>query len=881
MAQPVWITPAGNLAPAAEGRFYSLALQAYDPDLVDTVYYELIAGALPDGMQAVYNPVLQIYNLTGVPTRRAVNITSKFAVRAYTTRVIGGITVVNRLADRTFDITVTVNGSPTFITPAGQIGQYYNGTLITDLQINYTNGDINDPCAGLVISLKAGSLPPGLTISTSGLISGFILLPNSTQGGYDASNFDTTPFDSLGNTQNTVYQFTLQVSDGRTSDLRTYTIEINSTTDLTADTTLLTADNIFVTADQIPDRPPVILTPQGSIGTVQSDNYFAFQFTAVQIQDLAYTFQMNGIVGSNIPGLTFDPGSGWLYGYIPPQGIYTQDYAFTIRAYLTSDPTVISSIYNYSLSVTGPVSSDVVWTSPAVLGSINNGDTSTFNISAYSISGQSLRFVLKSGSDSSLPQGLELLQSGDIVGRVSFDTFALDGGTTIFDGLLHQGTTTPTTFDMLFTFTVSATTTSGLIDANKTFTIRVVREYNEPYENLYIQAMPPLDDRALVNQLLQNSDIFPQSLIYRPDDPNFGVATSVIYKHAYGLTAATISDYYSALVENHYWRSLVLGEIKTAQALDGVGNVIYEVVYSEVIDDLVNSAGTSVNKQVTLPYQVQNMLDQTVQTVYPNSLQNMRTQVIDTVGQVSKILPRWMLSTQPNGTVLGFTPAWVIAYTLPGKSGQIAYNINSEFGINQLNKVDFNVDRYEIDRYLTKNWLPADTINITSVSGNGNVVTVTYSNQYIVPFAVNETITVADVVPANYNNTYIVSSCTPTTVQFTSNVTNAYVSGGTVSSTGTWEQFDNPAYANATPSLTTFDVINKPSNISLWTNYSANTVNWTNISANTVSWTNSYNGRPTIFDGNSLKFIAPVDMYEGATQIYDKYLVFDKHTILG
>jgi hypothetical protein len=766
MAQPVWITPAGNLAPAAEGRFYSLALQAYDPDLVDTVYYELIAGALPAGMQAVYDPALQIYNLTGVPTRSAVNSTSRFTVRAYTTKIIGVSTMVNRLADRTFNLTVTINGTPTFITPAGQIGQYYNGTLITDLQIDYTNGDINDPHAGLVVSLKSGSLPPGLTLSSTGLISGFVLLPNSTQGGFDSSNFDTTPFDNLSTTQNAVYQFTLQVTDGRTNYLRSYSIEIDSTTDLTADTTLLTADNTFVTADEVPNRPPVILTPQGSIGTVQSDNYFAFQFTAVQIQDLAYTWQINSGAGSTIPGLTFDPGSGWLYGYIPSQGIYTQNYTFTVQAYLTSDSTIVSSVYNYSLAVTGPVSSDVVWTSPSVLGAIDNGGTSTFSISAYSRSGMNLSFALQSGSNSQLPQGLELLPNGDIVGRVSFDTFALDGGTTIFDNLLHQGAPTPTTFDMLYTFTVNATTVGGLVDASKTFSIQVIRKYNEPYENLYIQAMPPLDDRALVNQLLQNSDIFPIDLIYRPNDPNFGVATQVIYNHAYGLTASTLSDYYASLVENHYWRNLVLGEIKTAQALDALGNVIYEVVYSEVVDDLVNQAGVSVSKQVTLPYQVQNMADETVQIVYPNSLENMRTQVIDTVGQVSKILPRWMLSTQPNGTVLGFTPAWVIAYTLPGKSGQIAYNIQSEFGTNKLNKVDFNVDRYEIDRYLTKNWDP--------------------STQQWIP---------------------------------------------------------------SPPTLTTFDIA-------------------------------SYPPEGTIFDGGSMQFIAPEDMY-GPTQIYDKYLVFQKRTILG
>ena len=36
----------------------------------------------------------------------------------------------------------------------------------------------------------------------------------------------------------------------------------------------------------------------------------------------------------------------------------------------------------------------------------------------------------------------------------------------------------------------------------------------------------------------------------------------------------------------------------------------------------------------------------------------------------------------------------------------------------------------------------------------------------------------------------------------------------------------------------------------------------------------------TTFDGNSLRFTTPVDMY-GKTDKYDKYLVFPKTTILG
>jgi hypothetical protein len=46
-----------------------------------------------------------------------------------------------------------------------------------------------------------------------------------------------------------------------------------------------------------------------------------------------------------------------------------------------------------------------------------------------------------------------------------------------------------------------------------------------------------------------------------------------------------------------------------------------------------------------------------------------------------------------------------------------------------------------------------------------------------------------------------------------------------------------------------------------------------------VAWTNNYNGEPTTFDGGSMQFIAPVDMYSNTNE-YDKYLVFPRRNIL-
>jgi len=410
-------------------------------------------------------------------------------------------------------------------------------------------------------------------------------------------------------------------------------------------------------------------------------------------------------------------------------------------------------------------------------------------------------YRLESGSNSLLPQGLQLLPSGEIAGRVSFDTFAVDLGETTFDVTLNDlaitGENTETTFDLEYTFTVNAYSVNGLISVFKTFKITVDRKYNEPYENLYIQAMPPIRDRNLIDNLLQNQDIFRPDLLYRPADPNFGRATNVIYDHAFGLTASTIEDYYSSLYENHYWKNLTLGEIKVAQALDNNNNVIYEVVYSQVIDNLLNDQGQSVSKDVILPYPINEADSTEIDIVYPNSLINMRDQVIDTVGQIANILPLWMTSKQSNGRVLGFTPAWVLAYAKPGKGEQIAYYVRTKFG-EKLNLIDFEVDRYELDRLLSKNWDP-----------------------------------VSD------------------------------------STAGSWEP---------TPAQTTFDV---DTTIIGWSNDDGDTITWVNTDDESVNWANGFDDPlGTTFDQNSLKFIAPVDMYSNTTE-YDKYLVFPRKTILG
>ena len=617
MAQPVWLTPAGNLGTYPEGVFFQFPLLAEEPELGDPIYFEVIAGELPSGVQVAADGLIvgipkAVASVQGVPLEVARDTTNRFAVRAYTTKVIAGVTVINRLADRTFSITISGQDAPEWITPAGQIAQYFDGTQVIDLQLEYADNDLTDYTE---VKLVGGSLPPGLTLSATGSISGVIppaIVPTQPVG-YDDTPFDLYRFSSSPNGSNENYSFTVEITDGKSSAIRTFSIYVWSRSLLSADTTINTADNTFITADGVNTWMPIILNIPGSIGTVQSNNYFAYQFIGIDFVNDPFTFALDS--GALPPGTTLDPTTGWLYGYIPDLGLTENTYSFSLIVYKTNEPTYVSQPYLYSLVVNGPIETNIFWETPSLvvdralvpspLGTIVNGATSQLYVKAVNISGIVLEYRLKSGSDSNLPQGLRLLPSGEIAGRCSFNTFALDGGTTTFDVASdNQGVTAPTTFDLTFVFTVEAYSTNTQVRVDKVFSITVDRQYNKPYENLYIQAMPPQDDRDLVNSLLQSPTIIPPTLLYRGDDPNFGRATKVVYQHAFGLTAATYADYVSSLYENHYWKNLVLGSIETAQATDDNGNVIYEVVYSRVIGGQTNNRGESVSKEVVLPYPI-------------------------------------------------------------------------------------------------------------------------------------------------------------------------------------------------------------------------------------------------------------------------------------
>ena len=703
MAHPIWQTPGGSLGLIPENEFYRLQLNAHDP-AGGSVTYKFLAGEFPPGVYVTADG-----NLQGVPVlTSASNLNRGYT---FSIRASDSTTPTPLVSDRTFSLTIS-NIVPPQIQPRfTNLGEVFDGSYY-NLQLAAT--EVN-PAATLTWSLVGGNLPPGLTLSSSGLISGFVTpllqVGNAGSVGFDTSPYNEFGYDASARYQNNTYNFTVQVFDGINFDVLSYKLYVVAKDTWTSDTNIDTIDSTL-TVDEDNLYLPIVTTPPEvlSVIPIRSNSNFAFKFDAIDPDNNPLTYEIvsslsSGFDSANFDssgfdqsslalptGLAIDPNTGWLVGTIGSQATATQTYTFNVAAYNTQNPSYISVPVQYTLTVLGNINNTITWTTTSSLGSINNGAISEFAISAVSNAGKTLTYSLV-GNSSRLPQGLELLSSGLIVGRTTFEYFKLDSGNTTIDG-------GPCIFDNMYTFTVLASTTDGTATSTQAFTILVNNFNKTPYENLYLKALPTVDQRQTFLNIVNNTEIFPENLIYRSADPWFGRARDMRSLFVAGLSPSTINEYYAAIQTNTYNKRIEFSNIKTARALDANFNVKYEVVYIELKDSAVSTnprtgvssgpAKSTYNQYISA-------------NVYPNSFDNMTTVVGSALGYENQVaLPIWMSSTQTDHKQLGFTRAIVLAYTIPGASALIAYRLKANGVV--FNSIDFVADRYDLDNALSINY---------------------------------------------------------------------------------------------------------------------------------------------------------------------------------
>ena len=762
MATPVWSTTAGKIASIDEQSVFSLQLEANTSDST-AIAYSLIAGSLPSGMSLTSDGLL-----TGTPAEVAKRTLYTFVVRA---------TAGTAITDRTFSLDVQGADAPTFTTVAGQLNKPLSTVYTTDssstcdstlstadttgnvtvLDGSYIEYDIvatdSDTAAGqnLVYEIVQGSLPPGVTMTTSGKISGVVGLTidesYGPQGGYDFDPFPDysaiTPSDGgsptaprniydrtvVSKSRSVNYDFIVRVTDGVSSVDRNFNIFVHSAdywvvsnSNVTIDQTLVGSNHI--TMDLHTGRPPVFKTGS-DLGTFRHDNALVVKIDVEDFDPLQSNLEYSIQSGSLPPGVSIDINSGELYGQLARQSAVEITYTFTVRA-----NRVVATGLNtftdqeFTMQVIGQLDIGIAFTTPTVIGTLTADIPSLLSVEA--VAEDTNRVLTYSVTSGSLPTGITLSEQGNFLGTIDPSNF--------------------TDSTRAFTFTVTVSDQYQSAATSKEFTLNIEIPYTQvEYGNMSGHATSFIDQNIFYS-IGQDISINSPEYIFRPEDSNFGMKLKPDMLMMSGLEAQTLTAFQQQMEQNHAPKTLYFGDIKTAIAKEGT-TTKYEVVYIEIKDNLVNKNGEAISSSITLrdpvvkpmlgprassmnatadyvDYEITtdgglsfstsgskvrfaNQLSADlgfIETVYPNAVANMRSRMKSLGHKEWDYLPLWMKTTQAGDLApLGYTKAVPICYCKPGTSALVKKRIEDKALV--FKNISFTIDRYVV----TKSKVATDT----------------------------------------------------------------------------------------------------------------------------------------------------------------------------
>lgn len=295
--------------------------------------------------------------------------------------------------DRTIEFAVTGPDDPVWNTPEGDLAVGSNNSyyILDSANINFqlSATDTDIPAGdelSFFIADGDGTLPPGISMSESGLLTGITdpllsLDKRFEGGGYDqdfygygslpldygtvSSNgfssffYDTNTYDYNEPTANPrklnrYYPFRVTVTDGESFVKREFQIYVVGDDYLKADNTQLTASSGVFKADNTNVRQPNWITP-GNLGIRRAGNYQTIYLDVVDNPTLegVMLFTLEDVNDDNTksilpPGLKLDSRLGELVGAVPGQQEITKDYKFTVKATrMTTDLESVDIVANY------------------------------------------------------------------------------------------------------------------------------------------------------------------------------------------------------------------------------------------------------------------------------------------------------------------------------------------------------------------------------------------------------------------------------------------------------------------------------------------------------------------------------------------------------
>jgi hypothetical protein len=284
----------------------------------------------------------------------------------------------------------------------------------------------------------------------------------------------------------------------------------------------------------------------------------------------------------------------------------------------------------FTVKLLGEIDSTIQWLTPENLGDISANYISTLSVSAQTtVPNARLIYTLESGT---LPPGLSLSLDGEIIGKIRSFGNAENPGLTVFDSqeLIIDGNTT--SIDRKFTFTIKAQDQFGYSAIQRRFTVSVSDPDNKQYSNMHVQPYMSENKRRTYIDFINNAEIFDPEYIYRPNDPNFGLQRKLKMLLYAGIETKHVQEYVAAAAKNYARKKLILGDVKTAVAkTPGTNDIVYEVVYVEIIDPYESSNG-DVKKKI----KIKNKAPQLVNSIKYTAV----NELYDALPNVTKVTTR-------------------------------------------------------------------------------------------------------------------------------------------------------------------------------------------------------------------------------------------------
>ncbi len=368
-----WVTPAGSLGIIVERNTLEIPVLAISSS--GTVTYSLIAGRLPRGLRLTNNVI------KGSPVE-----VRRFTDHRFVIRANDGTDI----EDRTFSISVDGSDVPYWLTQQGflRVGEnnayFVLDNAYVEFQLEADDTDINagDSLEYYLVPV-GGELPPGLSLSRTGLISGFtdpvfaidysavqtgsydtaafdilpLDRPEARSNGFDSFLYDNVTFDYNESSRaprrlSRFYTFIVAVSDGVNEVRRVFRIYVVTEEFLQADNSILQVDTNLFQADATGDRVPLWIT-ESNLGRFRADNYITIYLDVYDPVSLSGTITYfllatnpDGSASVIPPGLVLDTITGELAGRVPYQAAITKTYQFTMQA--VNFPSSLADI-NYTI----------------------------------------------------------------------------------------------------------------------------------------------------------------------------------------------------------------------------------------------------------------------------------------------------------------------------------------------------------------------------------------------------------------------------------------------------------------------------------------------------------------------------------------------------